>query len=126
MQAEPAQQSCEADIHRDEPQPIAGGRHAQVVDAHDFLAVDVHDLLVEQFAVEQQLVVGGALVFGVVRGPIEDDRPVVQRADRVERRVAHDAVAAFDVEARDRREALAAVDDHVGELADGHGRIVGP
>ncbi len=60
FQAQPAQQAGHADVGGDDAKCVAGARDLEVVDAHDFAAVDVDDLLVEQIGDEIQRLVARA------------------------------------------------------------------
>ncbi len=126
VKAKPAHQPCKSDVDRDKTQMFSGGREFEIVDAHDFAAVDVEDLPIEQLAIEEQLVIGRPFVLLVMGSLVEDHRPIADRTHRVERREAYDPVAALDVQAGDGRKIVAAVDDQVLDTADRHARAVRP
>ena len=117
LDAEPPQQAGRPDVDRHEVEHALELVEAQVVDPHDLAPVEVHDLLVLQVGVEQQLV--GPLAelrdidaVGVERRPAEVERGHVRPGQEDAPPVgAHD-------EAGHRGVAVADGDDQVGHLAD--------
>ena len=112
LDPEAAQQAGRADVHGDEPEGALDLVEADVVHADDLAAVDVHDLLVEQVGLQEDL------VLALVELPDVDRRGVQARADVVE---------ALDGRPRDEDPALLGLDDEPGDgrvpVADRHDQV---
>ena len=113
---EPPEQPGRPNVHGDELDRAVGVHEAQVVDAHDFAAVNVDDLLVHQVLAEPDLVRALLEAADIDRSGAQTDARLGERGDGGPREKYLAAVGCDD-DAGDGRILPAHGDDQVGNLA---------
>ena len=117
FEAETAQQPGDADVGRHDAHAAPGAGYLDVVDAHDFAAIDVDDLLVEQIGDEVEcLIVARRRLCG--RHRQRDGTVAVDVGDGVDRRKTQSARRLDDEPVDLRKRVVGFGHEEIGDFAD--------